>query len=343
MKMSVLVEEGVRRMRNCSRNLKPEVVIGVMGRWAEKLRRSGYPHTTRHQVIKAAVNKFEQMCRVADEGGRPLHRPRAWFEQERRLERELRKGGSWCKGGAEQVIAPLIMDPTAGRLSENIKKACRDYEVATGICVRLKLRAGAKMGADAKSEPLRNKECGRLDCFSCKSDSPGGCEKNGSAYRITCEGCKSSNIVAEYEGETGRNTYCRGLEHQADLRTMKEDSPLWKHCVVEHSNEKQVFSMKSLGGFSSCLTRQTNEAVRILSSKAQTLMNSRSEFHQAPILRVTISRGLELEQGEVHSHQGWRQGRGSRGGGGGRGARGGVATSGGGGRGARGGFATPDI
>ena len=144
-------------------------------------------------------------------------------------------------------------------------------------------------------------ECGRLDCFGWKSDNPGGCEKNGSGYRITCEGCKSSNIVAEYEGETGRNTYCRGLEHQADLRTMKEDSPLWKHCVVEHSNEKQV---------------------RILSSKAQTLMNSRSEFHQAPILRVTISRGLELEQGEVHSHQGWRQGRGSRGGGGGRGARG---------------------
>ena len=102
---------------------------------------------------------------------------------------------------------------------------------------------------------------------------------------------------------------------------MKEDSPLWKHCVVEHNSNKQEFSMKALGGFSSCLNRQTNEAVRILNSKAHTVMNSKSEFCQAPIMRVTISRGLDIEQGEVP--QGWNRGRGSSGRRGGRGARGG--------------------
>ena len=232
MKMSVLVEEGVRRMRNCSRNLEPEVVNGVMGKWAEKLRRSGYPQTTRHQVIKTAVQKFESMCKVEDGGGRPVHRPRTWQRRERLLDKELKAGGSWCKGETDQITAPLIMDPTAGKLGDSVRKACNDYEAATGIGVRLKLRAGAKMGADAKSEPLRSKECGRPNCFCCGSGNPGGCEKNGSAYTITCNGCGSNQIVAQYEGETGRNCFSRGLEHQNDLRTMKEDSPLWKHCVV---------------------------------------------------------------------------------------------------------------
>ena len=321
MKMSVLVEEGVRRMRNCSRNLEPEVVNGVMGKWAEKLRRSGYPQTTRHQVIKTAVQKFENMCKVEDGGGRPVHRPRTWQRRERLLDKEMKAGGSWCKGETDQITAPLIMDPTAGKLGDSVRKACNDYEAATGIGVRLKLRAGAKMGADAKSEPLRSKECGRPNCFCCGSGNPGGCEKNGSAYKITCNGCGSNQIVAQYEGETGRNCFSRGLEHQNDLRTMKEDSPLWKHCVVEHNSNKQEFSMKALGGFSSCLNRQTNEAVRILNSKAHTVMNSKSEFHQAPIVRVTMSRGLELEQGEVQ--QGWSQRRGSGGRRGGRGAGGG--------------------
>ena len=140
-------------------------------------------------------------------------------------------------------------------------------------------------------------------------------------YRITCVGCSDKDKLTEYEGETGRNPFLRGLEHQADLRNMKEESPLWKHCVLEHDGAKQVFEMEALGGFRSCLSRQVNEAVRILSSKANTLMNSRSEFHQAPIVRVTLNRGLELEQGEVLSSQGrWPQRRGGEGG-----RRGGIA------------------
>ena len=41
-----------------------------------------------------------------------------------------------------------------------------------------------------------------------------------------------------------------------------------------------------------------NEAVRITSSKVDIVMNSKSEFHQAPIVRVTVAAGLEREQGE---------------------------------------------
>ena len=44
--------------------------------------------------------------------------------------------------------------------------------------------------------------------------------------------------------------------------------------------------------------RQVNEAVRIGGAKAECIMNSKAEFHQAPLVRVVPVVGLEQEQGE---------------------------------------------
>ena len=62
----------------------------------------------------------------------------------------------------------------------------------------------------------------------------------------------------------------------------EEDNALWKHCQLEHNGEKVEFSMKALGSFQSTMARQVNEGVRIKRSKADCLMNSKSEFHQQP-------------------------------------------------------------
>ena len=86
-----------------------------------------------------------------------------------------------------------------------------------------------------------------------------------------------------------------------NFRNEREDSPLWKHCQLAHNGEKQDFSMEVIGSFQSCLERQINEAVRITSSQADFIMNSKSEFHQAPIVRVVATNGLQSEQGE-----GWK-------------------------------------
>ena len=55
----------------------------------------------------------------------------------------------------------------------------------------------------------------------------------------------SSFYQIQPKGESGRNAYSRGLEHQRDLQDEKEDSPLWKHCTLQHNNEKVNFSMKT--------------------------------------------------------------------------------------------------
>ena len=76
--------------------------------------------------------------------------------------------------------------------------------------------------------------------------------------------------------------------------------------------------MKVLGVFYACLVRQVNEGVRIQKSRAHCVMNSKSEFHQHPVVRIVPMRGVQEEQGEAGAGQG--QGRGTgRGGGRGRG------------------------
>ena len=87
------------------------------------------------------------MCKVEDEGGRPIHQPRVFQLAARRLEKE-RKGVSWHQDKANQVSAPLIINPTAGGLTGLLKEACTRYEAATGIQVKVIERAGRKVSGD---------------------------------------------------------------------------------------------------------------------------------------------------------------------------------------------------
>ena len=127
MKMTVLVEEGLRRLRNHSRGLDWENSRNVMELWSLKLRRSGYPATLRHEVIKTACEKWDKMCLEEDGGVRPVHRPRTWRESERRIEKEVQKE-NWHKSEKGQVSAPLIIDPVAGNMSSEMKVVCKQFE-----------------------------------------------------------------------------------------------------------------------------------------------------------------------------------------------------------------------
>ena len=68
--------------------------------------------------------------------------------------------------------------------------------------------------------------------------------------------------------------------------------------MLEHESQEVEFSMKVLDSFQSSMARQVNEGVRIKRSKADCLMNSKSEFHQHPVVRVVPMRGIQQEQGE---------------------------------------------
>ena len=153
-----------------------------MEEWARKLRRSGYSATIRHQVVKEAILKYEKMCAVEDEGGRPVHRAREWQQAGRRLDKET-KTANWHKQNPNQIFVPLILDPTSGNLTKQLKEACSQFQKTSGISVTVRERAGESVRSDSKSEPLREKGCHRVDCLCCSRGKPGMCEKNSVGYR----------------------------------------------------------------------------------------------------------------------------------------------------------------
>ena len=97
--------------------------------------------------------------------------------------------------------------------------------------------------------------------------------------------CGRAGKAVEYKGETAYNGFTRGL------------AALWKHCELEHRGLRANFSMRVLGCFNGFWERQVNEAVSIGSSKADSIMNSKADFHQTPLLRVVPVVGLKQEQG----------------------------------------------
>ena len=105
--------------------------------WARKLKRSGYPATVRHQVVKEALCKYEKMCKVEEEGGSPVHRAREWQKSARRLEKEL-KSSNWHKSDQAVISAPLIINQSAGILAQELKESCCKFLKSSGISVTVR-------------------------------------------------------------------------------------------------------------------------------------------------------------------------------------------------------------
>ena len=299
MKKRMLANEGLRRLLNMSPDLEWEESVTVMNEFVVKMWRSGYPASWRTEAVKSSIQMHEVMIKDETSGKRPLFRPKDFKTEERRLDK-LKKQSLWHKGGYEEGVlagAPLIICPSAGEaISKKMKKLCKNFKAEHKIDVKVFERGGVRIGTIAKSDPLSTKGCQRVDCFPCSSGGGGDCSKSCSAYRIECEECAKTELKAVYEGETGRNCYSRGLEHMEGLSKEKEDNPLWKHCEIQHNGLKVKFKMICLKSFKTAFMRQVNEGVRIACCEADICMNSKAEFHQPSIVRVTSSLGNNNEE-----------------------------------------------
>ena len=92
-------------------------------------------------MISEAVIKYRKMCKTEDEGGRPIHRARERQKSTRRMDKE-RKSTACYNNSQTTISAPLIIDPTVGRLTEKMKTACGKFGEAMDMNVVVKVRAG---------------------------------------------------------------------------------------------------------------------------------------------------------------------------------------------------------
>ena len=75
------------------------------------------------------------------------------------------------EGGRVKIVklAQFGLNSNQPRTKE-MKSVCSKSEKVTGMRVVVQERVGISNKSIAKSEPLRNKECGREECFVCSSE-----------------------------------------------------------------------------------------------------------------------------------------------------------------------------
>ena len=149
-----------------------------------------------------------------------------------------------------------------------------------------------------KNNPFTVRKCGKEDCSVCKEDGGGSCRETGTTQSIECTGVPERDTLTigdleerqqptrttaatetegvttmtqgptickgVYNGETGRNTYTRGVKHGEDYDKKVDGSAMWKHCVQHHNSERMRLRMLVKDRVRNDATkRQILEAVRI--------------------------------------------------------------------------------
>ena len=250
-KVSTTAQEILRRIKNTSRDLPPEVVEEVLMTYMEELETGGYNEGWRSKVLESAVVGYERILRSEITGQGYVNRPEthtklkrrwnklvgkhSWFktDKNRQSPRSKYKGRGTANGKSNVEVEGVLYVPytAQGMLKRSIQKAedCLLKNSRVGR-VRILERLGPKLAEQlCNPTPWTGQHCGREGCYPCKTKE-GSCRKSNVTYKWTCMTClKTRNKKVVYIGETSRSLWDRSQEHLEDLKTRSEKSVLYRH------------------------------------------------------------------------------------------------------------------
>ena len=291
-KRSALTQEAIRRLRNTHEDVPKEEVAEIFNKFAVKMKNSGYSTKFRREIINAGFTSFKRQRTLDEKGEKMMFRSRN-FEKAARKRAKLNNRDWWkrTRAGVESPISVIKVHWTPeSKLLKKYQEVCRK----NGVKIKFVEQSGHSLqNLLEKGNPFGDGNCEREDCFPCQScGGRGKCEKAGAGYVIVCCNPECREQGVSYQGETGRNSFSRGLEHRRGLENKKADSALWKHCQNAHNGDvEQEFEMQILKTYGSDnTTRMVNEAMRIREHLLKLLisLNSRAEYRQPRVPRVVI-------------------------------------------------------
>ena len=197
------------------------------------------------------------------------------------------------KAGRDPPITIINVHWTPGsKLMKRYQEVCK----RNGLEIKFVEQSGYSLqNLLEKGNPFGDGRCDRGNCFPCASGKRGNCDKAGVGYEILCCDPECRRQGVNYQGETGRSAFSRGLEHLQGLRNRRPDNVLWKHVASVHGGDiNQEFEMNVLNTYGrDNTTRLTNEAMRIREALG-ILLNSKAEYRQPRVPRVTIESGANV-------------------------------------------------
>ena len=220
------------------------------------------------------------------------HNGRRWqnqatgiFERVKRHNGKLRKKTKWSnKGGC---VAPIFVPPTPnGELAAQLRTIAEN-EAEAGVRFRIVETGGiAVKRMLQRSNPMGTVGCDEERCLPCRTGQGdgGNCRSCGINYQVECQLCPPDQRSL-YIGETARNLYTRGAEHEDRYTAADIKSFMHKHQVQEHDSVPGSYKATVTGSANDCLTRQVREAVLIRRCQVPVL-NSKTEWHQPGLYRI---------------------------------------------------------
>ena len=314
-KRNVLVQECLRRLRNCGPNQPWAVKVHFMNQLMLDMKHAGHSEHFREIVAIKAISKYKAQVEDSVQGKKPLYRSRAEIK-----ESEAERGGKARKDDWFRVdgyTSTLNVLPTPGsKLARQTADAMKRCPPPEGTKSKIQERGGSTVQRQlVRSNPFPREECGREDCGMCaQKASKGMCYKSNVGYSYVCNRCEfarnqqmergatdEQTTAYKYIGETGRTPYTRHLWHMSKYRSKYRNQDnrqpsqeeeeevggtfMWSHARDHHGGSlgpdegAKDFKMEFEGSFRDPMSRQVDEAVRMRLCGCE-LMNGKGEYYQ---------------------------------------------------------------
>jgi hypothetical protein len=307
-KRSTLTQEAVRILRNTSLSIPWARKAELLSDYSLRMKLSGYSATYRETIVRSALAAWEKQLEQDRTGEKPLYRERSWRKEERAKAKEKKRHGSHRQlGGTTNDFAVFCPMSPGGRLAERWRRVLEEVRANSGGLVRgyVAEQSGISLGALLyNNQPGEDDHCGQQDCNPCTSGHTKrlDCRKvalGGMVYSGQCTTCAKDGgedpLLAYYHGETSRTLYTRQREHFSGLAAKKENNPLLKHTELYHPDTPPSFEFRAEKFFTDPCSKSIYEGVSINRSASTEgyLLNSKAEYKQGEVARVTIQRGLD--------------------------------------------------
>ena len=300
-KRAILVQECLRRLKNCDPKQPWEVKVGFMNKFMLEMMFSGHQEHFRQKVAEIAIKKYQGILQSHLEGDTKMYR-----NKQERLDMVRERGGKTTKStwfrDKGNFTSTVNFPPTPNsNLAKIIKKVIEECPAPKGTKAKITENGGLTVRQElCRSDPFPKISCERVGCGMCQSGgSRGQCWKPNIGYRYDCSRCRAklNNLVEggasmddmtayQYVGESSRTAYTRHLQHMARYRTAangwqlpaldddgdKAGSFMWNHTRDEHggvvgpAGGNSDYNLCIEGKFKDCMTRQVDEDVRLRES-----------------------------------------------------------------------------
>ena len=313
---AVLIQEILRRLRNCS----PESTLQEKGKhlteFAKSMQASGHPEKMRQTVFRIAVTRYMKELERHEKGEGDMYRSREMRSDQIYALGGKRDKGNWFRDREnkknDRITSVMIVPYTGGILSDKIRKGLTSCKEPKGIRTRIQEAGGRKLKDSLmKADPFLGNRCFREDCPVVTRDAEGcheTCFQGHATYIAKCKPCtedrdrairngtREEDLPPEpiYIGETSRGLYERHKGHVIQYKAGKDESGfMLRHAADRHNGDKNIaFTMKKTATDGDPLRRVIRESVQILAARENeriNLMNGKDEYFGVRVVSTNFS------------------------------------------------------